>query len=943
MARSVWLYRLFARCPTCISFSGRVLRLEGAPGYGRLDIPFDTIDEIREARSIFWTRITICDLEGVERWIGGLRKGSATLLMAILRGEGARLARQLSSRLLEMEKELGKAFSGDRYVRFAQGAILRERIRKLVALGRPAVVHLQLRSRAAARLKRFGKLQSDYVFERARNAANKRYVHTVIPAVCDAMQTLFKMTPTDEQASAIATDEKATLVLAGAGTGKTSVITGKVAHLIRNQGVAPKEILVLAFNRDAAKEVRERLSGELSGVTVSTFHAFGRQVIAQMSEAPTISKLATDDHAFHQELERIIDSLACDPMQEETLTEFIAYNSRQYRSPFDFESQSDYYNYVRNIDRRALSGDRVKSFEELEVANFLSLHGIRFEYESPYKAKTADTRHRQYQPDFYLPDYDIYIEHFALDENGSPPPDWPNYGEGVLWKRKIHQTNDTRLIETHSWHCKQGILRKQLRRQLEACGVPFSPVPLRELLGDLRDTTVSWLARLIATFLRLVKTAAKNIDELRNRGTMLPGALRNKTFIDLFEQVWKRYEAVLSEARAVDFDDLINRATGLIGNNGWPSPYRYVLVDEFQDISAGRMQLLKSLNRPDVSFFLVGDDWQSINRFAGSDVGLMQHCGDHLGHMAQCDLTQTFRYGESIIHPSTTFIQRNPQQTKRTLRSAGKESSEGITIVAAKDPSKGVQEALTDISGLLSVRKPTSVLLLGRYNRSLSALTRISGKKLRLETSTVHRSKGREADYAVVVDLADDLYGFPSKIDDDPLIDIVLNDSNPIPYAEERRLFYVAITRARRGVYLIADSVHPSSFVDELRRGKWGLRQIADFARDTTPRCPRCSGGSLVVSQSAKNLRCTNHPLCRYLVPRCESCAQGYMVLLNGSASCSDCGTVGEICPQCSIGILQRREGRYGPFWGCTEYFSEPPCLFSRDAAKTKGNPGRPK
>ena len=648
-AHSVWLYRLFARCPTRIAFAGRVVRLEGATGYGRLDIPFDTIDEIREERSIFWTRITICDLDGVERWIGGLRKGSAALLMAILSGEGARLAEQLSSRLLEMDKELGQAFSGERYVRFAHGAILRERMRKLVALGRPAVVHLQLRPGAAAMLKRFGKLQSDYVFEGERNAANKRYVHRVIPAVRDAMQTLLKMTPTDEQASAIVTDEKTTLVLAGAGTGKTSVITGKVAHLIRNQGVVPKEILVLAFNRDAAKEVRERLSGEMFGVTVSTFHAFGRQVIAEMSEAPTISKLATDEYAFQLELKRIIDSLVCDSKQEETVTEFIAYHSRQFRSPFDFESRSHYYNYVRNIDRRALSGDKVKSFEELEVANFLSLHGIRFEYERPYKAKTADPRHRQYQPDFYLPDYDIYIEHFALDENGDPPPDWPNYGEGVLWKREIHQTNHTRLIETYSWHCKQGILRKQLRRQLEACGVPFNPVPLRELLGDLRDTTVTWLARLIATFLRLVKTAAKSIDELRKRGTMLPGALRNETFIDLFEQVWKRYEAVLSEDGAVDFDDLINRATALIGDNRWPSPYRYVLVDEFQDISAGRMELLKALDRPDVSFFLVGDDWQSINRFAGSDVGLMQQCGEHLVSCIRNDCTVSFECLQNLI------------------------------------------------------------------------------------------------------------------------------------------------------------------------------------------------------------------------------------------------------------------------------------------------------
>ncbi len=302
--------------------------------------------------------------------------------------------------------------------------------------------------------------------------------------------------------------------------------------------------------------------------------------------------------------------------------------------------------------------------------------------------------------------------------------------------------------------------------------------------------------------------------------------------------------------------------------------------------------------------------------------------------MAQCELTQTFRYSESIIRPSTAFIQCNPQQTKRSLRSAGKEDSDGITIVASKDPSSGIQKALTDISGLIPAGESSSVLLLGRYNRSLSTLSRMPGRKVRVESSTVHRSKGREADYAVVIDLKDDLYGFPSKIEDDPLIDIVLNDSNPIPYAEERRLFYVAMTRARRGVYLVADSVDPSAFINELRGGEWGLRQIADFASDIAPRCPLCSGGCLVVSQSAKNLRCTNYPLCRYLVPRCERCEEGYILRSNGSASCSECGAVGQICPDCSIGLLQRREGSSGPFWGCTEYFSEPPCAYTKDASE---------
>ncbi len=844
--------------------------------------------------------------------------------------EKAQLAKRLSTRLLDLDVELRQAFSGGRYLRHSEGAELRERIGLLVAHARPFLVRVHLTHAAALALQRLIGLEAADKFERERNAANERYVSAAVPSVLDAMKTLLDVKPTDEQAAAIATDEETTLVLAGAGTGKTRVISGKVAHLVRSQGVAPRDILVLAFNRSAADEVKERLGGELANVDVSTFHAFGRRVVAQASgQAPTISKLAIDESACVLALEQIIEDLISDPKQDRQVVEFIAYHRCPYSSPFDFKSPSDYYNYIRNIDRHALSGDKVKSFEELEVANFLALSGIRFEYESPYKVSTADTRHRQYQPDFYLPDYDIYIEHFALDEKGRPPPSWLGYGDAVAWKRAIHLTNRTRLIETHSWHCKQGSLRVHLRRQLEAYGVRFSPVPLRDLLRGLRNIIVSWLAKLIRTFLRHVKTAGLSISELRKRAAARPGALRNGVFLDLFQLVWDRYQALLTKEGALDFEDLINRASGLIGANAWSSPYRYVLVDEFQDISAGRMALLAALRRADVGYFLVGDDWQSINRFAGSDVGLMQQCGKYLGHVEQRELTQVFRYGESIILPSTTFIQRNPQQTKRSLRAAGKETGEGLTIVVADNQPTGIRTALADIAERTSDDKSQSVMPLGRYRRSQND----TPARLHSNFSTVHSSKGREADYAIVLDLKGDLYGFPSQIEDDLLIEMVLGDPSEFTYAEERRVFYVAMTRASRGVYLIADSERPSSFVDELRRGGLGLRQIGHFASDTAAsRCPRCRGGSLVVSQSAKSLRCTNHPFCEHQAARCEHCKKGYVLVSNGAARCSNpvCGVAAETCPRCSTGVLRRKEGAYGPFWGCTEYWSEPPCRYTR-------------
>ena len=218
-----------------------------------------------------------------------------------------------------------------------------------------------------------------------------------------AVSGVLSSPPTDEQAEAIATDEDTTLVLAGAGTGKTAVITGKVAHLVRNRGVPPREILVLAFNRKAAEEIRERLPDDLADTHVATFHAFGRRVIADVEVAPTISKFAEDEarlvagdrpHPF-----RIAQRSSAEP----AVTDFITGTARDYRSQFDFETAGEYYDHVRRTELRTLSGDLVKSYEELEIANFLTQNGISFKYEQPYPVETATTRHRQYRPDFYLP------------------------------------------------------------------------------------------------------------------------------------------------------------------------------------------------------------------------------------------------------------------------------------------------------------------------------------------------------------------------------------------------------------------------------------------------------------------------------------------------------------------------------------------------------------
>ena len=157
-------------------------------------------------------------------------------------------------------------------------------------------------------------------------------------------------------------------------------------------------------------------------------------------------------------------------------------------------------------------------------------------------------------------------------------------------------------------------------------------------------------------------------------------------------------------------------------------------------------------------------------------------------------------------------------------------------------------------------------MVLGRYRNGRNVLNRQKSRMPNVVFNTVHRTKGQEADYVVVLDLRDDRYGFPCRVEDDPLLTIVMPPihEDPYPFAEERRLFYVALTRARKGVYLVSDQVRPSPFVRELIETCPEVRRGGELR----PQCPACHRGTLVLSQSGDNLRCSNFPRCRHLSAR---------------------------------------------------------------------------
>ena len=934
-AESAWLHRLFSPGPARVSLTGGTIHFEERLGDVQAKIPVGTIGSITVRPSWFWHRLTIRLTDGTERSVGGLDGREASLIRDAALEEAARIheaavaeairsAKALGPRLTRLDEELRQLFAGDRYARYHDSLKLHEAVAPTLRECE-GLIREYLEQEAREALGRLESLEPVESFEAARRKANSLFVSNHAPSVQAAALTAVPNPLTNEQAKSVVTDEDVTLVLAGAGTGKTSVVVGKVAHLVRNQGVSPDDILVLAFNRKAVGEIADRLPGELSKAHVRTFHGFGHQVIADVEKA-TYHGRVLGEFELPDTLKDILNKLLDDPQKSDATANFIASYHGAYESAFDFHTRDEYNAYIRSIELRTLSDVRVKSFEELEVANFLTKHGVKFCYERPYEVWTQTGEYRQYRPDFYLPDYDIYIEHHALDELGNPPRGWEGYKERVEWHRRTHRKYGTKLIETYSWQHREGILLDKLGERLEREGVRLERVSQRELVLGLARQLIEWLARLMAKFLNHAKTNGLSPEELRARASRQGTLWRNEGFLEIFEQVRTRYEQRLGAEGKLDFHDLINRAAHYIREGKWETHYRYVLVDEFQDISAGRMKLLQALNRDDTAYFLVGDDWQSINRFAGSDVGLLRNCGDYLGHVQTRTLSKTFRFGDGILGPSTEFVLSNPEQWKRTLTSASVTEDRGITVIYADDPAAGLQRAREDIQTSAPVNGH-SVLVLGRYKSSEKAL---QGKTPSEEFSTVHRAKGRESDYLVVLDLKDGRWGFPSRIEGNSLLELVLPPASEgaYPFAEERRLFYVAMTRARVGAYLVTDPVHPSTFVTELLRGSYELRQIGDLA----PECPRCIRGRLRPTQNLLSLICTDSS-CEQRAPRCPNCDVGYALIEERAVMCTNqnCRRPPTVCPRCSLGVLRLINGRFGPFWGCTEYGSKPSCRYKRD------------
>ena len=762
-----------------------------------------------------------------------------------------------------------------------------------------------------------------------------------------------------QQRRAIVTDEINNLVVAGAGSGKTTTIIGKVKYLIQEKDVSPSEILLIAFTRKAAEAMTNGLKSTLgTDVEANTFHKLGLDIIKEnrVREHDIDGDNSVMRKVIHEHLK---NALKNNDEAAKQVIEFLVYHFNNPIDVSDYDSLGEYYADTNNIDLdtlrykyeknkyelKTIKQERVKSMEEVSIANYLFLNGIDYKYESLYQYPVNDQWHKKYRPDFYLPQFDIYIEHFGIDRNNRAP--WLSeieenkYIDSMEWKRKTHSENGTTLIETYSYFNATGELLTTLDKKLVDAGVEKKTVNTQEIynvvFASSDDRQLEEFIKLISCFIKLFKSngyKSNDFERMKKEASAHPGWIckREIAFFNIVQPIFEAYNAELDKSDLIDFDDMILIARNYVEENGISKKYRYIIIDEFQDISVSRFKLVKSIvDVTGAKLLCVGDDWQSIYRFTGSDIDFFFSFEKYFGKTERMLIERTYRNSQELIDIAGNFVMTNKHQFEKRLVSSEHVEHPIQPIIYGSDINLALGIALDHI--VQTRGSETDVLLLGRTKYDAKLILPDNYKEnntekyilfedkpaksenhrelkckkypgLNITFLTAHKAKGLECSNVILLDMANKLLGFPNHIFDDPILSWVLTNKDEYPFAEERRLFYVAITRTKCRTYLLAPEEDSSPFLLELIK-KNNLNPIlsADCETYSNPRCPKCKTGALKLRHSEYGdfLGCTNFNKCDYIL--------GDINILNNPIKCTQCG-----------GYMEVRSGPYGQYIRCSNY-----------------------
>ncbi|HFI1929990.1 TPA: DNA helicase IV [Yersinia enterocolitica] len=506
---------------------------------------------------------------------------------------------------------------------------------------------------------------------RSVDRRNQQWTHRMLEEHQDFFQNVESSPLNESQSRAVVNGEDSVLVLAGAGSGKTSVLVARAGWLLRRNEALPEQILLLAFGRQAADEMNSRIKQRLGvdDIQAKTFHALALQIIQQGSrKTPVISKLESDSQA-----------------------------------------------------RRSLL-----------------------------------IKHWQQQ----------------CSEKKAQAKGWREW-----------------LTDELEWEIDDGEFWRDSR-----------------LAARLAGRLERWLG--------LMRMHGGSQAEMIEQADEEVRALFQKR-IRLMAPLLKAWKTALKEEGAVDFSGLIHQAVNLLEKGRFVSPWKHILVDEFQDISPQRAMLLSALRKQNkqTCLFAVGDDWQAIYRFSGAELSLTTAFSQNFGESAECALDTTYRFNDRIGEIANRFIQQNPYQLKKPLNSLSQGNKKSVVIL----PSEQLESLLDKLSGF--VKDDERILILARYHHLRPEILQKATTrwpKLTIDFMTIHASKGQQADYVIIAGLHEGNDGFPAVVRESILEDVLLPPPEDFPDAEERRLLYVAMTRAKHQVWLLQDTANPSIFVNQL-------------------------------------------------------------------------------------------------------------------------------
>ena len=864
-------------------------------------------------------------------------------------------------------------------------------------------------------------------FETDTKQANERYINQELKDNSDLFDDLDGKSLDSQQREAIVVDEDAVKVIAGAGSGKTFTIQGKVKYLTEKRDVDPSEILAISFSNASVDDLKERIA---EPIDIKTFHKVGKDILTQYNQYSR-----PDTSALKRIIKRYLTKKALKNEDiSKKLIEFFSFyiNVPPYEDDIKYEGDlldwqegvdfSTLKRRFKNKQRETLNNEIVRSYEELYIANFLFIYGIKYTYEKIYsypnknferefnkfkeflfsfneeipdELKNDITKDllnltdifeeyeiKDYLPDFYLDDYNIYIEHFGLNRNcenhliGGKSSE--EYVKEMEWKRKVHKKYGTTLIETFSYYQSENRLLTRLAEKLQAQGVEFNEIEYREVYRILLEnkTIKEWedFIVLLKTFIELFK--GNNYDETKFKefydyvGGLKDSFSKDRTiaFLKIVEEIYNDYEAYLLKIKKIDFNDMINKASDCIVKNGLDLPYKYIIVDEYQDTSFTRYNLLRNIcDSIGAKIMVVGDDWQSIYSFSGCDVNIFTKFDNFFDVCETRYIEKTYRNSQQLIDASSNFVMKNPDQTRKELKSS-KSLKYPIKLVNFDNDFDEILKFELIIKNIInqSTFKNKKILILGRNNKDIFNLLKnfnveneygkrkfeILGDedKLRrnkfvkivyrespdvnIEYRTVHQSKGLECDNVILINLKNWKAGFPNKMVDDPVLNFVKRNGDSFSYAEERRLFYVALTRTKNNVYLLAPYFKSSVFVQELKTDAnvellnlehnrlETLKNIEKngerYVIPTKLKCPVCKTG-VVLLESFWNKGKLNRVLkCSHnMAPPFNRCnwEGGYY-----GSELEDLDDI-EYCPSCDGILIKRYRHSDGhPFLGCTNF-----------------------